>query len=224
MPKRQLTEEQKQALRDRLAKAREAKKATLARDDAAPPEPENEEHFAPPTFAAPANDNTPDGFRMFLDRVDDATRKLLSDVELRSIFDEQQRRAREERKAAARKRLMEDALHVAKVTEGLLPQAAQDEAQRRRRMNELVTFTVELPPTGENGEIGDIGIRFDQRIFLHGYTYTVTRGEYDSMREVMYRAAEGELMFAGKSRRYRQWLHGRGRSVDPRFHIDGAAA
>lgn len=205
-----LSEDKKKEIRD-----------SLSEDSAAPLGDDTEGQIAPPTFAVPAEDTAPDAFMSFLARVDADTRDLLSEDELRTIFEEQQKRARDEKKALVKKRLVEQALHVAKVHEGLLPQSAKDEADRQRRMNELVTFQVELPPTGENGEIGDIGIRIDQRIYLHGWTYTVTRAEFDSLRDIMYRAGEAELMFEGKSRKYRAWMLSRGTDiVNPRNHID----
>jgi hypothetical protein len=228
-----LSEEQREALRQRLALGRERaaanrRAAAEAPGGAAASGEDGGEEYEPPRAATPSEGPSEGsgagGFAMFLARVDERTREIFSDAELRALYDENNRRAAEERKAGARKRLAEQALHVARVHQGLLPQSAQDEALRQRRMNELVTFTVSLPPTGPNGEIGDIGLRFDQQIYYAGWTYTVTRAQYDSMRDAMYRSAEGELMFEGRSRRYRAWLMDRQGPGDPRFHIGPEAA
>ena len=79
----------------------------------------------------------------------------------------------------------------------------------------LSSFLVDLP------ELGDFGLRIDQNIFLHGFTYTVTRAQYDSFREIVWRNQQAELEFEGRGRGH--WLRRQARgSVGARE--DGMAA
>lgn len=191
---REWTEAQKQAARERELARRQAEAAA---------DTEGEESFPPQIIEAPEPDNA---YALFLASIDEDTRDLLGEDELRKIFADHERKAREEKRARAREAVASKALHAARMKEGLVPAAAHDELMRLQRMNELVEAEINLPPADENGGAGDIGLRIDQRIFLNGRKYTLTRGQWDSYREILYRNAEAELVFQGKSKRQRQWL------------------
>ncbi len=139
-----------------------------------------------------------DDFGRFLVSLDAETRELLNDDELRDIYEAQMAKAKAEKRAAAKKAVTDRALQHARVESGLMPAEAREAAEVRDRMAELVKFTVDLP------ELGDIGLRIDQHIFLHGFTYTVPRAQYDSFREIVWRNQQSELEFEGKGRGH--WL------------------
>lgn len=162
-----------------------------------------EQNFPPQVIEAPEGN---DAYALFLASIDEDTKELLGEDELRKIFADHERKAREEKRAKAREAVASKALHAARMKEGLVPAAAHDELLRLQRMNELVEAEINLPPADENGAAGDIGLRIDQKIFLNGWKYTLTRGQWDSYREMLYRNAEAELVFQGKSKRQRQWL------------------
>ena len=196
-----------------LAKRR-AKK--LQADAAAPPIWEQAEAAAQSvewgeTYRDPARpEPVPlDPFEMFLFSLDADTRELLSDEELRSIYADQIAKAYAEKKAQKKKAAIERALETARMEAGLIPAEAQEAAAVMRRNAEPVRMTVELPPTGDQGEIADIGLRIDQKVFLHGHTYTLSRAQADSFREIIYRASQHELEFRGQNLRQRRWLLGR---------------
>lgn len=215
-----LTIEQKAARAANLAKAREARKAReAARQAAAAQEMEIEEVFEAPAVATggeyaastePEVASAPQPmtpFDHFLASLDAETRDLFTEDELRETFEAQQKKAREERRMLAKKALTDKALISARIVEGVVPAETADMIRWRERMSEIVPITIDLP------EMGDIGLRVDQTIYLHGVTYHVTRAQAESMRSAMYQAQQNELLFEGKDRRH--WLRRRARgSVD----------
>ena len=216
-----MTEEQKATATANLARAREAKALKAAAAEA--------ETFAPPVIARGGEIEEPelpladeieepeelDDFGRFLLALDAETRELLNEDELRDIYDQQLAKAKAEKRAAAKKAVTERALQHARVESGLMPAEAIEAAKTRDRMAEQVRFTVDLP------ELGDFGLRIDQNIFLHGFTYTVTRAQYDSFREIVWRNQQAELEFEGRGRGH--WLRRQARgSVGARE--DGMAA
>ena len=144
-------------------------------------------------------------FERFMRLLDPETRELLDEDDLRAIFDEQQAKAHAEKKAAAKKAAAASALQHARIEAGIIAPASAADLEWERRMDEPVTFTVDLP------DIGDIGLRIDQKIYLHGVTYTVPRRMWDSMRSTMYQAQQAELLFEGKDKRH--WLRRRARGT-----------
>jgi hypothetical protein len=168
-----------------------------------------------------------DPFSLFLISLDAETKELLSLDELRDIYAVQVAKALAEKKSAKKKAASELAAKAARMEAGLVPMATREAMETTRRNAELVRFTVELPPAGDRGEVADIGLRVDQKVFLHGHTYTLTRAQYDSFRDTLYRAGEHELTFKGQNRRQRQWLLGRALgSVDRHIPLneDGSLA
>jgi hypothetical protein len=202
----ELTEEQKQVRRDNLAKARAARSKRAAA----------EESFPAPVVAVggeieevvedEAEPVEVDEFGRFLAALDDETRELLTDGELRDIFEQQQAKAKAERKVALKKAATERAARHARIESGLMTPADEAAAALRDRMAEMVRFTVDLP------ELGDYGLRIDQQVFLHGFTYTVTRAQYDSFREMVWRNQQSELEFEGRSRGH--WLRRQARGLE----------
>lgn len=224
-----LTPEQRKAAAEKSAATRRAKKAkreienlaVVSRewdepeiDEAAEeyfPEPEliyGETPEAETDVVEPQVDKN-DPFELFLVSLDAATKEILNIDELREIYAAQVAKAFAEKKAAKKKAASEVALTAARIEAGLIPTAAREAMETARRNAELVRFTVELPPSGDQGQVPDIGLRIDQKVYLHGHTYTVTRAEYDSMRDNLYRAGEHELTFKGQNTRQRKWMLGR---------------
>lgn len=209
MAKRELTEDQKEVLRTRLERARAAKRLKTAEAELVAVEAETKliivegEPLAPPiedVEGEPPTDEpaTLDAFGRFLITLSAETRELLNEAELHGIFDAQIAAARTEKKAAAKKAVMARALHHARVEEGLMPQNAIEDAALRDRMQEMVRFTVDLP------ELGDVGLRVDGNIYLHKGTYNLTRAQYESFREMVYKNQQAELDFEGRGRGH--WL------------------
>lgn len=135
-----------------------------------------------------------EGFDEFILTLDPEARKILSTAQLMAIYAAAQERAEEEKKKAAEKRAMERALGAARSQKGLVPAEKADRLEWQRRMAEMVTFTPDLP------ELGDIGLRIDGQVFLHGREVTVTRAQADSYRDIVWRARQAELDFEGKGR------------------------
>jgi hypothetical protein len=155
-----------------------------------------------------------DDFGRFLLALDAETKELLTEDELRDIYEQQMAKAKAEKRAAAKKAAADRALSHARVESGLMPAEAIEAAKVRDRMNEMVRFTVDLP------ELGDTGLRIDQMIYLHGHTYTLPRAKYESYREIIWRNQQQELEFEGKGRGH--WLRRQARSLD--VSMNGAAA
>lgn len=150
-----------------------------------------------------------DPFQLFLVTLPADARELLSEDELRVIYNEQLAKALAEKKAGLKKTAAESALHAARMEAGLVPAATAEAMQTARRNAEIVSAVIELPPAGEDGQVADIGIRIDQKVYLHGHRYEFTRGQWDSYREILYRAAQHELEFKGQNTRQRRYLLGR---------------
>lgn len=136
----------------------------------------------------------------FIATLDDETRALLDDMELRAIFAASQKKIKEEKRDQLRKRVAERALHEARVSEGLLPKEAVAQRAWRERMAESVTFTPHLPESCYMQAFGCAALVVDGRIIRDGIQTTCTRGEFMSYREQVWRAQQGELDFEGRGR------------------------
>jgi hypothetical protein len=195
----------------------------LVANSALQPAPEAAEGFQPEDFPAPEivygevavevespeSEAPPSAFGLFLLSLDRDTRELLSIDELRAIFTEQVAAATAEKKAAKKKAAAETAKQAARMEAGLIPLATREAAEWQRRMREKFRFKVELPPSGDQGETPDIGLRIDQMIFLDGYTHTLTRSQVETFRDIQYRVGQHELTFKGQNIRQRQWIMSR---------------
>jgi len=141
-----------------------------------------------------------DDFERFLAAQDDDIRELLSDVELRVIFEAETKRAQEERKAQARKTAAARAQRHAKATAGLLPAEAVAAAALRDRLSQKVKWTVNMPEAGNSGMLTDAGVRINGRLLVHGTEVIGTLAEYDSYRSIEWNAHQGELDFQGRGK------------------------
>jgi hypothetical protein len=150
-----------------------------------------------------------DPFQLFLVSIDAETRDLLGMEELGRIYAEQLAKALAEKRKTKRKAAEEAALNAARMEAGLVPAATVEAMAVAKRNAEIVTALIELPPAGEHGEIADIGLRIDGVVYLHGMRYQMTRAQWDSRREMLYRAAQHELEFQGQNMRRRRWMLGR---------------
>jgi len=154
------------------------------------------------------DDGFVDPFQLFLLSLDADTRELLDEGELRAIYAEQLAKALAEKKTLKKKAAIETALHTARMEAGLVPAATAEAMQTAKRNAEIVTAMIELPPAGEDGQVADIGLRIDQKVYLHGHRYEFSRAQWDSYREILYRAAQHELEFKGQNTRQRRYLLG----------------
>jgi hypothetical protein len=211
-----LTEEEKQRRREALARGREKAAANRAALKAAPkPEPvamppiAHEGESQPVTIGEPwregdsleaPTDEPMDDFERFLAAQDADIRDLLSDVELRVIYEAEQKRAAEEKKTAAKKLAVQRAQRHARSTAGLIGPEAVAAANLRERMNMPVSWVVNMPEAGNSGTLIDEGIRINGKLYVHGTTVEGTLAEYISYREIEYRAHENERQFQGRSR------------------------
>jgi hypothetical protein len=206
-----LTDEQRAARAAALAKGRERAAANRAAKAAAPVEPPvvmppivHEGESAPTPIAEPDMAEEPvefaDDFERFLLSQDDETRSVLSDVELRVIFETETKRAAEERKVALKKAVATKALRHARATAGLIPAEAIAAQSLRDRLSQKVQWIINMPEAGNSGTLIDQGVRIDGKLYVHGQSVTGTLAEYISYRESEGRAHENERQFQGRSR------------------------
>jgi hypothetical protein len=149
------------------------------------------------------------GYEHFLARLTPGAREALGDAELRAIYAKHVADADEERKSLIRKQVMSQAAHAARSAAGLVSAESEEELRVLRHNSEIVTLQIDLPPTGDQGELPDIGLRVDGRVFLHGHSYQMTEAQAASMREQIHRLSDAELLFKGQNTRQRRWLMGR---------------
>jgi membrane protein involved in colicin uptake len=142
----------------------------------------------------------PDPFEAFLAAQDAETREILTDAELRVIYEVEAKRAADEKRAAAKKLVAARASRHARATAGLIPAEAVAAANLRDRMNQRVSWTVNMPEAGNSGTLIDVGMRIDGRLLVHGTQVEGTLAEYMSYREIEHRAHENERQFQGRSR------------------------
>jgi hypothetical protein len=159
--------------------------------------------------APPSSIDLADPFQLFLVGIDAETRQLLGEEELGRIYADQLAKAMAEKRKVKRKAAEEAALNAARMEAGLVPAATVEAMAVAKRNAEIVTALIELPPAGEHGEVADIGLRVDGVIYLHGHRYQMTRAQWDSRRDDLYRAAQHELEFQGQNLRRRRWMLGR---------------
>jgi hypothetical protein len=144
-------------------------------------------------------DEPTDPFERFLAAQDEETRLLLSDIELRVIFEEETRKARAAQKEQAKQAAKARAARHAKADAGLITEADVAAAALAERNARKVRYTPELPQLS-NGEPIDVGLRINGAILFDRQERTVTVGEYESQREILYRSMTAELDFEGKGR------------------------
>lgn len=211
----ELTDEQKEARRANLAKARAARKSRATAEPSGDPQAwagplvDRAALTAPiempALFAAEVLDDAftgaveeaiaepvaPTAFELFFSSLDQETRDKLDERELRGIFEASEKKAAELRREQLRKAAADRALHAAKANAGLLPKEAIEQKRWQDYMNEKVTYTPYLPRSG------DVGLRIDGQLYVHGVPVTVTRGQYLSHREILFRQQQAEMVLKG---------------------------
>lgn len=160
------------------------------------------------------------GFQLFCLRLDPARRELVGEAELRRIYAEQSAKADAERRSAAKKEATEEALKAARMAMGLVPQDAVEALELARFNAAPMSMRIQLPPADENGNPADIGLRIDNKIYLDGRVANVTRAQFDSMREIVYRADQMEQEFLGVGKRRRAFYQAQRLGHDPRWHVE----
>lgn len=207
-----MTPEERKAARIEGTRRKAEEKAAAAAAPEPPPEvmpPVPREGVMPePIFAEPDDmqdnqlptDEPVDDFARFLAAQDDETRSLLSDMELRVIYETETKRAADERKAAAKKGALARAQRHARMVAGLIGPEAMEAQARLDRLNRKVTWTVNMPEAGNTGMLVDEGMRIDGRLLRHGEQMTGTMAEWESYRSIEWNAHQGELDFQGKGK------------------------
>lgn len=200
------------ALRKEVAAARKAAQAPVEplddlEDVSIPTTPqmqdEPEATPAPPITGDPA-----DPYNIWLTVLEPDTRELFTEAELRELFEEQRAKAAAEKKTRRRKEISELALSTARSDLGLLP-AQKLEAMRVAQLNaKKVSILVQLPPAQDDGGPADVGLRIDGGIIENGKRHYCTYAEAASIREMLYRHGQHELLFKGQNLRYRAYLMG----------------
>jgi len=160
------------------------------------------------------------GFQLFFASLDSETRELLTVAELREIYASQLKKKQEERRAEKRRAAVDQAAQAAMVAEGMIPADAQAAIEVMRRNSERMRLKIQLPPADEQGNVADIGLRIDHKVYLDGHTYELSRAQFDSYREILYRSAMHELEFLGMNRRRRSFFVNQRMGNDPRWNID----
>lgn len=227
-PKRTVSEETKRAMAEGRRKAREARQAVAAEqtpEDIIRGQGPLHRHEivyggdSEPEPVVEPEDNSP--FALFIAALDDETKELVPESELRAIFDEQVAKAKAEKRAQKRKAAAQIAVTAAQMEAGLIPLATQEMMALQKRNGQQVRWRLELPPCGPNGEVPDIGLRIDGKIYLDNREHTLTLAQYESYREMVYRCSQMELAFQGQNTRQRSWLLGRtSQANESRYHIE----
>jgi hypothetical protein len=142
----------------------------------------------------------PDPFEAFLAAQDAETRAVLTDIELRTIYELEIKRAAEAKRAAAKKIAGQRAQRHAQAVAGLIPAEQLAAAAQRERLNRKVSWVVNMPEAGNSGMLIDEGVRIDGRLLYHGQKVTGTLAEYESYRSIEWLAHQNELDFQGRGR------------------------
>lgn len=182
----------------------------------APPSVVDEEDTPPPPVGDPA-----DPYNVWLGVLDSETRAIFSDAELRALFVEQRTKAEGEKRVRKKKEITELALSTARSQMGLLP-AQKVEALRVQQQNKKpVVMLISMPPAQDDGGPADVGLRVNGDVIANGTRHHCTYGEAASLREMLYRHGQHELLFKGQNMRYRAYLLGQAMgSVNPMIDIE----
>jgi hypothetical protein len=215
MPKKgeRMTDEQKVHLAEarRLSRERKMQEAASAQnyEDVSLPtgygsavELEEEAHPLPPV-SDPA-----DPYAMWLLTLDRETREMFTAEELRATFDEYWARAQAEKKTKKKKEIADLALSTARSQMGLLPAQTVESLRVARQNAKPVSMMVQMPPAQDDGGPADIGLRVNGQVIPNGKRHFCTYGEAASLREMLYRHGQAELLFKGSNMRYRAYLLG----------------
>jgi hypothetical protein len=162
-----------------------------------------EQEFVPAPVGDPA-----DPYNQWLALLDADTRMMFSNRELRATFDEQKVKVDQEKRTRKRKEITELALSTARSMMGLLPEQKVEALRVSQQNAKPVSMVIKMPPAQDNGLPADIGLRVDGKVLLDGRRHYCTYGEAASLREMLYRHGQHELLFKGQNLRYRAYLLG----------------
>ncbi len=126
----------------------------------------------------------------YLQGIDPEVAGLITDDELLEIVAQEDKRAADERKKLALADIRAMAKQRARVGQNLIPASELRSEAEAARLNEMVTFRVNLPRGG-----GAKGFRIDGRMYQNGLVYTETRAVFESLREIHARAHIQEIQF-----------------------------
>ena len=232
MPGHPMTPEHKAKMAAGRARAAEQKRAQIekrvARAAAAMPQEvrelppiEAEDQSLPQGFGYGANGEPDEGFlsepaadpsdpfQVWLLALDPDTKSLFSLEELQSEFLTYWEKAKEEQKEKKRKAARDLALSTARSHLGLLPKQTVESLRVAQQNAKPVSMMIELPPAMDDGNPSDVGLRIDGKVIEHGKRWYGTYGEAASIREMLYRLGQHELLFKGVGTKYRSWMMNR---------------
>jgi hypothetical protein len=208
MAKSNLTEEQRAALRERLLRGREAAAAKRAAELTAKAEGGEDEPVpvgepdSPPVTPEPEPPDEAAGERVEVK--DGFTAKELADI-------------RAAAKKVVAKEMEEKRLESLKSRQKAM---LEEEVLRLRRgagltdhRDDLIDITIDCPPF-TNRLILNFGMD-EQQVFDHGFTYTVTRRQYDVLREQMARGWDAEDRAGNPNRKFYRTFAG---TQNPHLH------
>jgi hypothetical protein len=161
-----------------------------------------------PEVSPPALPDPSDPYTIWLLTLDRETREMFSEDELRADFAVSWKKAQEEKKTKKKKELQDLALQTARSQQGLLPAQTVEALRVTRQNNRPVSMMIAMPPAQDNGAPADVGLRVDGRVIENGKRWFGTYGEACSLREMLYRHGQHELLFKGQNIRYRSYLMG----------------
>lgn len=194
-----LSEEVKQKMREGRERARlerqerrdrEALSATVAELP-----PLIEDMIEDPLPAGPIVEDAREARRArWLSGMDPEVAKLVTDEDLDKIEREENEKALGEKKRQALADLRAMVRQEAQAEHNLIPAATLRSEAEQKRMNEPVTFRVNIPGEG-SGHRGQAGFRVNGRLFQNGHTYTEPRHVFTSLFEMHYRVHLAEVKF-----------------------------
>jgi hypothetical protein len=185
MAKREWTEEQKQALREKMiagkAAAAAKREAKAAEAEAAP---------AAPSPAADPEASAARRRRLLAD-VPAEMAALITDAELAEIERDEAEKALAEQRKKALTDIRAMARQYARIEHDLVPASVLRSEDERRRLAEPVKILVNMPEGG-----GALGFRVDGRLLQNGEIVTVSRAVYESLAYTHYKAHLNEVTFS----------------------------
>lgn len=185
--KRELTEEQRAALRERLAKARAARKSRPTDEEILMSKTVAELNETPPSVAAERR-------ARMLKGIDPEVAAQISDDRLAKIEEEERKVAEEERVAKALALIREGERKKARAENDLIPPEQLRSEAEKVFLNEPVTFKVTLPDSGA-GRGERAGFRVNGFLYEIGATYTRPRHVFISLHANHYGAWLSEVKF-----------------------------
>lgn len=181
--------------RDMTPEEREAHLAArkAANGDAPEPQDETEDEVREPDEAPPVQTRRSFGISterraQLLQGIPADVAALIDDDELAEIERQEQKAAEQERKKQAIADVRAALRQKARVENDLIPSSVLRSEEENRRLQEPVTFKINLPEGG-----GALGLRVNGFNYQHGMVYTRPRHVAESLHEMVYRAHGREL-------------------------------